>query len=500
MHSALLNRVLLDALTQVDLLATLALSYCTSHNLDDFVFNNVISASLIASFLRQHQYALFHDSYKNHFSPREVALLRYAVRRLQAQLDHDSLFNTVGEFLGPLIACTPVQMFFKSPQPSPEFSIALSPDARGRFRAAVPLSDIQFQFKSVLATPWMYATWYLEATVDFEAISIVNKEEPHPILNDLFLFSKRYIDLYNLARQRTASGMNLRYDSKPLPSVVLAIIDEISTTLDNYSDCNKLSTTFCTAQKKWWLFAFLEAGMSRKALSATSFEAVFEREEWKILWTPAELGRFFAFGLRNYGSSMFLEAQIKTIFASPLEGLLWLFLGAHGWFRTRAPRVMDYYADDAMKICCDPSNTTGIERKYLINEIESLGNDEKIWLVTKAVRLAPEYGVCRDLGANLFNYFVVSEPKNEANNVFNALVQEICSSRMQYLFEHVIGLAIANSDVLPSPDSGTQYLKTRLLIKNGELYQLLDGQRPITPRMEFYESDQSDDDDVSISA
>ena len=100
--------------------------------------------------------------------------------------------------------------------------------------------------------------------------------------------------------------------------------------------------------------------------------------------------------------------------------------------------------------------------------------------------MAPEFGVCRDLGANLFNCYVVPGTADDINAIFATLIREIARSRMQYLFEHSIGLAIANTDIIVSPDTETRDLKDKLLIKQGELYQVLDGMGEIVARPEFY--------------
>ena len=58
-----------------------------------------------------------------------------------------------------------------------------------------------------------------------------------------------------------------------------------------------------------------------------------------------------------------------------------------------------------------------------------VSGDDRIWLVQQIVRNAPEFGGCRHLGANLFNYFVIRNT-------------QICSSRLQLVFEDAISLAI----------------------------------------------------------
>jgi hypothetical protein len=493
MHSALLNRVLLDGLAQVDLLSCIALSYRTCHDLDDFIFDHVIGLSLMTSFLRQHAYALFHDNYKKHFSDREIVLLTFAVQRLQAQRDADSLFDSLGEYLGPLISRTPLELFFKTGKNLADFSFTPKASNTKRKPYIITASAIRFEFECLLSTPWMYATWFLRANRDnVSSVEAVNSIDPHPILNGQFLFSRRYTDMFITALSRTNSGIKVWHKSSrigpPEALVVPENVDGICAAF--HADHHR---SLLTSQKKSCLLAFIDSGLiDLRRTPEANFKAVFEMTSWKDMWTDAELGRLIALGLSQYGPAGYIGELIEDSFTSKFHTYLWLFLGAHYLFHPWTPRDQTFYARDENKACCISEDTAGIEKDYLNEAIQSFNVDERVLLVTRAVRMAPEFGVCRDLGANLFNYVVLQGQEHEVNAVFDTLVREICSSRMQYLFEHAIGLAIANADRLPSPEIDTRQLKDKLLIQRGELYQLLDGRQPIVRRDEFYERDETE--------
>jgi len=467
MHPALLNRVLLENLLKADLLAAAALAYCTCSSLDEFIFDNVVTPSALAGFLRQHQYALLHDNYYKHFSSSEDTLIRFTIHRLLSRYDASLLFTSIAEYLGPVIAHTPLPMFWKSPPISPDFRVYLPPDAKER-SLSVPSNIIEFGFESVLSTPWMYATWFLKGN-EYGWICIVNNLQPHPVLRADFLFSKRYVDLYDTAREVTGAGMELWWKAKrsAQPQSVLDVAAKISTVFESSRPTDPLAQI----QQKWCLCCFLVPGIEENKISAATFQSLFELDLWKGLWTFPELGRWLSLGLRSFGRVDFLETIIETSFKSKLDGLLWMFLGAHGWFSTTRPRVEDKFAFDETRTCCR-SSIDGKEAKYIVSAVKTLNENERIWLAVQAVRMAPEYGVCRDLGANLFNYLVRD---CEGDGTFGALVHEICLSRMQHLFEHSIGLAIANSDTkrLPIPGPETREYKRKLQIRNGELFQLL---------------------------
>jgi hypothetical protein len=77
--------------------------------------------------------------------------------------------------------------------------------------------------------------------------------------------------------------------------------------------------------------------------------------------------------------------------------------------------------------------------------IESISREDRIWIVEQLVRRAPEFGVCRDLGANIYNYFIMQNGREdkELNEIFT---KEIASSRVRPLFEYSIRLLLGFED------------------------------------------------------
>src|SRR5271167_633663 len=74
--------------------------------------------------------------------------------------------------------------------------------------------------------------------------------------------------------------------------------------------------------------------------------------------------------------------------------------------------------------------------------MSSISCQERIWTMKQIIRNAPEFGVCRNLGANIFNYFVLHD-FNDVDAMTCILLDEIIDTPLQYLFEYAISLAIA---------------------------------------------------------
>jgi hypothetical protein len=90
--TCLLIRDILSALGAVDFLATLALTE-TSGTLYHFVFEQVLTPTMLWEFLRQNQFALYHDISGSLFSNRELLLLHRAfeVLRKRQTIIYDEL-------------------------------------------------------------------------------------------------------------------------------------------------------------------------------------------------------------------------------------------------------------------------------------------------------------------------------------------------------------------------------------------------------------------------
>ena len=92
------------------------------------------------------------------------------------------------------------------------------------------------------------------------------------------------------------------------------------------------------------------------------------------------------------------------------------------------------------------------------------------------IRKAPEYGVCRSLGGNVFNYFVLHD-LNKIDAMMCILLEEIIGSPLQYLFEYVINIAIAEYQNMESASplvlNEARKFGPKLLRKNLDLYTIL---------------------------
>ena len=92
------------------------------------------------------------------------------------------------------------------------------------------------------------------------------------------------------------------------------------------------------------------------------------------------------------------------------------------------------------------------------------------------IRKAPEYGVCRNLGGNVFNYFVLHD-LNKIDAMMCILLEEIIGSPLQYLFEYVINIAIAEYQNMepasPLVLNEARKFGPKLLRKNLDLYTIL---------------------------
>jgi hypothetical protein len=113
---------------------------------------------------------------------------------------------------------------------------------------------------------------------------------------------------------------------------------------------------------------------------------------------------------------------------------------------------------------------------YLVRLVASLSKQDRIWTVRQIIRKAAVHGVCRNLAANVFNYFVLRDLK-EADAIMYILLEEVIGSPLQYLFEYAISIAIAEyrntEGVSPLVLDEAQKFRPKLLRKDLDLYTLL---------------------------
>jgi hypothetical protein len=459
------NRVILSILADVDFLALLTLTGCSA-SLYHFILDQVVTSSCFLHFLHGNQYTLHHDDKYRLFSQKEIMLLFRVFNTLQRR--HGSSFyeETIG-VLGPLLSCIPIKMFEK--QLPNDYNIPTPPDRKGRVRGVFTLEHIRDQYNIRLQTSWMHLPTYF--SVDGQGANVttfLHLNSPDPFLQEDILFCKRYVDDFN-------TYFCLSYALKrPRNSSENVVLDSVHTIRKMFAESGGNSWFEKRCIQGLVAFGFRPRFVNEEIIPTASekaFQVLFELDGWMEMWTPAELGWWFAFGLTQWPEVT--QRLINTSFKSKSETLIWLFLGAHHWFHTFQLDRWD--SDESNNYCC-PTMSHGCEREFIMEYISSVSPEDRIWIVRQIVRRAPEFGVCRELGANLFSYFVVHD-LTHADIVLSTLLDEICDSRLQYIFEYAISLAITeyqheNGVILLKLEMSRKYMNS-LLRRDTELYSLL---------------------------
>jgi hypothetical protein len=234
-------------------------------------------------------------------------------------------------------------------------------------------------------------------------------EYPDPLFDENFLFCKRYMDDLN-------RGYSVIYISKVHSSTVRDVVN----TIKNRFGSGLLFKRTLQATLEMKSFGGVEL------LSKEEFLSLFQMDGWMEMWTPAELGWWFAIVLSRYGPEG-LETFIDQTYTIKREAVVWILLGAHDW------GVQDSFDN----VCCMSSCTGNKGGEYLIRLIKSLSKGDRVWALEQIVRLEPEFGVCRNLGATLYNYVVKRDPSEEGQ-LNLTLEKEISSSRLQDRFRYSI--------------------------------------------------------------
>ena len=377
------NRVILSALVDVNFLATLALTNI-SGSLFHLILDQVITRATLSRFLRENQYALHHDNFNRLFSNKEILLLYRAFEAVRSR--HDNFYDDVKIFLGPFLAriWKLSHNIFEKSLPS-DFQITTPTSIR--FRYVYNVRRICWDYEVRLSTSWMHYQTYLQAGFFHrEPFCLIHGENPNRYLREEVLFSKRYID--DLERCLPIVETMLRFGRAEK-------IDLLEITIELHQMCREKK--LCPALEKRCVQAALEyliPKMSEK-VSCEDFLALFELPQWKNLWSTAELGFWCAVGLSQYRDER-LQDLIATSFSSKCDTLIWLFLGAHQIYRGTNKRQPDIEA--SMDICCRGHKIVeGFEQRYLQELIASISLSERVWVIKEIVRLAPEFGGCRDL-------------------------------------------------------------------------------------------------------
>jgi hypothetical protein len=175
---------------------------------------------------------------------------------------------------------------------------------------------------------------------------------------------------------------------------------------------------------------------------------MFEQSGHLQSWGTPQLGVLFAHGLSRWGldggaESSFMGDLINRHFRDLKEALVWLFLGAHDWYHGKTIARTSEPVTSRNACCLDIS--PGREKVYLERTLVSLQREDRQWILEQILHRAPEFGVCRYLGATLFNYFVLdpfdfNRPKDvdEADIMFSTILREIRASRSRKVIEFAI--------------------------------------------------------------
>ena len=464
-----LNLVFLNALMDVDFVTTLLLTE-VSASLYHFIFEEVLTMSSLCHFLRKHQYALQHDKdYFRLFSNQEIMLLHRAFEALRCR-HGKSLYDQTVDCLGPLLARTPSTLVEKSPLPT---NFTISQRRRGRFT----LKLVREEYHAALSTSWMHMPEYIWVTDIHDGFYSFHAEAPNQFLREDFLFCKRYIDDYHICSLIVDKILGLKRR-------------KTTTVLDKLMDIREAfkQTPLDSRFEKSTLQGYLELqlrpvfaeGQIFQMVSENTFITIFELPEWMKMWTKSELGRWYALGLYQYGPGSITNLIDKS-FRNKGEALLWLFLGAHRWFHEVYVETDPMVFEDTVD-CCHFVEY-GREREYVKESVGSISQNDRIWLLEQIVQRAPEYGVCRYLGTYLFKYFVIRDTA-EADLMLSVLVKEITTSRLQYMFEFAVSLAVRvyqqSEEVNRLDLKISKKYADKLMRPELALYSLLKGQKALT--------------------
>jgi len=389
-----------------------------------------------------------------------------------------SLYHQCLPFLGPLISRTPFKEFQKSPPLPSDFRLSYFIGDKGH-RRFYTLESLSIDYNNRLVVSWLHSPvcfWYSASDYAGQFSRFHNSTHPNGFLDETKLFCARYIDDYDTCRAIARSAANGHAQCEYNDDEAIKTLSRIESSCDEKNLLTLLKKG-CIMGTLHFLCFVIEVGQQR--ISARGFQSFFKLQSWKDLWEPSELGRLFSLGLSQYGPNA-VEGTVEPTFKSTRDCLLWLFLGAHHWFHVDH-RIQPWNHPDAEpdnKFCCSQVPHGG-ETEYVKGLISRLSVEDRSWLVEQLIRHADEFGVCRDLGANIFNYLVVIE-LNDVDFWLCKLLEEIFCSRLQYVFEYAIGMGISEynrkNEVCFGSRSKFETSRRhldRLLRKDTDLYKVL---------------------------
>lgn len=153
------NRVVLSCLAEIDLFAVLALAD-TSSTLGQFIYEQVLTTSLLRHFLREHQYVLHHNAKYLGLLPRNHVVWLYRAFERLRQRDAETA-NRLGEdtfdLLYPLLGLIPFESFKNTTAPLPDdFSIPEHNWKGKPVRGNYTLEDAHLNYSVRLGLSWLH--------------------------------------------------------------------------------------------------------------------------------------------------------------------------------------------------------------------------------------------------------------------------------------------------------------------------------------------------------
>jgi hypothetical protein len=437
-----LNYVFLRALAQWDLLSTLALAN-TSKTLHDFIYETVLGTFGLISFLRRNQYALHHDSGSDVrlFTKAEIGLLLYAFKILQMS-QGELLYQMTLPFIGPLISCLPWNSFMK---------VEVSPQADVLIGEEKILGDhFNYLYKSRLDTCWMHRPFRFLHLGGLFYLNPLHDSLAEVYLKCDMLFCKDYVsDLIKcqeLGEPWYSSGPRLKKKGKgrktikpPRRTVEQEILGQI-----NIIRAAAKERNFGDVLEKHCLTGYLFENFCRDnddldTKHKEAFQTLFNQKEWMQLWDKSELGAWYAFAMAMWGYT-WMEKLIAKDFSDLEETLVWLFLGAHGWGHPPVHMHSDSKVDVYLGGCCHGSNYGEVD--FLKASVSDLSKAQRLALMRRILRRAPEYGACRYLGAYIFQYIVCLDMET-FDEFLSVLLYEIVDTKLQSAFEFAVSTALS---------------------------------------------------------
>ena len=466
-----LNRVILACLAEIDLFAVLALAD-TSSTIHQFIHNQILTTSLLCRFLREHQYVLHHDARYCRLIPHQhvVWLCRAFEKLCERDTETANYLCKHSSILYPLFGLIPFEAFKNTNAALlHDFHIPEHEWNGEPVYGDYTLEQARTDYFVRLCTSWLHEPRHLIEDGDtLRGFYDFHESYAEIYLRKDFLFCKKYIDDFNTCYRILYSEG--RYQRRRSCPPMLVKIDKMREAF-RAKNLNLLLQKRClqAAVEYWYLYP----NPSRtQATSAEDFKSLMKSEGWLEMWDKPELAWWYSLGLWQYGHDC-VRSFIEQSFPDKCQALVWLFLGAHRWFITKSHRWQE--TDYLHLVRCCSGEDYGGEREYLINLVKSLSWEDRIWTMRQIVRKAPEYGVCRNLGANIFNYFVVHSLDN-VDTMMCVLLEEIIGSPLQYLFEYAIDVAISeyhNIEQTPLMFREACRFGSKLLRKNLGLYTIL---------------------------